>query len=1110
MKFHSKPVCSAALLIALTAGSLWAAAPAAVRVWEENITIPTYAAGPPEPSPMFYFGRESQGAQAPVYPYPMFDVLTGTKVDRTYKIVYLENEYLRIGILPELGGRIFEGVDKTNNYNFVYRQHVIKPALIGILGAWISGGVEWNLPHHHRASTFMPVQYKVEENADGSRTVWVGELEIRHRMRWAVGYTVRPGKSYIEASVRILNRIPESNTMLCFANVAVHSNDNYQVIFPPSTQWGTGHTKRTFQKWPISDVLGEDGVTRPLDVSRIKNHIPSNSIFAWNYSDDFFAGYDHGKEAGTMSIADHNVVPGKKFFTWGKGPGAVWDNTLTDTDGQYIELMVGAYSDNQPDYSWLEPYESRVFSMNWYPFRDIGGVKKANLDAAVNLDVAKGTAHVGFYTTSAYPEARVSLMAGNQVLMQATVAIDPGKPFVRDVPVPAGIDEHDLVASLSVQGKELVSYSPVRLTPEPRPKPYASPKPPSQIKSQEELYLVGLRASQFHSPSVNPELYWEEALRRDPGDSRVNTALGIARYRAARYQEAEQYFRKAIERVTAGYTDAKDGEAVYYLGVTLQAMGRMDEAYTYLYKATWNQAWKGAGYYSLAEIASARGDMAAALALVDRSLDSNALNIRALNLKAAALRHLGRSREALELLTTAANRLDPLDVRSMAERWLAAPDAANSATLSSTMYAHPATAQETASEYANAGLWADGLAVLEQMAARAPDKAKVHPMAYYYMAYFAGRLGQNDQAAALRRQAKALPAEYVFPFQREAIPVLQAAIQADARDAHARYFLGNLLYDWQPEAAARLWAESAAIDPGSAMVHRNLAVAYSHQKPEPDLQKAIAELEKAVACDRKFPLHFTELDELYEQAATPVEKRLPLFEKNSALVAMRDDSENRAIALMLLAGKYDEAIQAMSAKRFALAEGANLDVADQWTSAHLLRGRKKVHAGQYREALADFETALHIPANLPIPYSGGARVNVEAAYWSGVAWEKLGDHQKAVESWTRGAGSQTAGRRGGFAFRDGASTYYQALCVARLGQSEKANAMFHELVNAQPVVTRGRGGQESTRVRSSMTHYSAGLGYLGLNDTAKAREELQKATELNPDLLGARAALAEL
>src|ERR1022692_2405411 len=628
-------VCFAGIL-AIASPALFGAVPASpVRVWETEITIPTYLAGDPEPNPMFYFGRQSQGAQAPVYPYPMFDTLTGKKADKTYRIVYLENEYLRIGVLPEIGGRIFEGVDKTNGYNFIYRQHVIKPTLISILGAWISGGVEWNIPHHHRATTFLPVQYQVEENADGSRTIWVGELELRQRMRWAVGYTLRPGKSYLEASLRILNRTPVENSMLCFANVAVSVNDNYQVIFPPSTQLGTGHFKREFTKWPIND----EGV----DVSWWKNHPSSVSIFAWNYQDDFFAGYDHGKQSGTMSIADHNVVPGKKFFEWGTNAGARnWDSNLTDSDGPYIELMTGAYSDNQPDYSWLQPYEARSFSMNWYPFRDIGGVKKANLEAAVNLDVANGRAKVGFYTTAAHAAAQVRVYAGDKTLLQETVAINPAKPYVKQVAVPAGIDEQDIGASISDRGKELVSYRPIRLEPMPMPKTVTAPAPPQEIKTNEELYLVGLRAQQFHDPNVDPLLYWEEALRRDPGDTRVNTVLGITAFTRARYAAAEKHLRTALERLTDRYTTPKDAEAIYYLGATLKAEGKSDEAYTYIYKATWSQAWKAAGYYSLSEIAASRGDMAAALDFVDRSIDSNALNIRAQNLKAAVLRHLGR------------------------------------------------------------------------------------------------------------------------------------------------------------------------------------------------------------------------------------------------------------------------------------------------------------------------------------------------------------------------------------------------------------------------------------------------------------------------------------
>jgi tetratricopeptide (TPR) repeat protein len=860
------------------------------------------------------------------------------------------------------------------------------------------------------------------------------------------------------------------------------------------------------------------------DVSWLKNHNPSTSIFAWNYDDDFFAGYDHGRQAGTMSIADHNVIPGKKFFTWGKGPGRTWDNTLTDNDGPYIELMVGAYSDNQPDYSWLEPYEGRSFSMNWYPFRSIGGVKRANLDAAVNLDVKDGVAKVGFCTTSARRAARVTVKAGARTLLEETVAIDPAKPYRKDVTVPAGIDPHDVVATLSDGGKELVSYSPIRLQPEPAPKPVTPPAAPSEIKSSEELYLIGLRARQFYDPSINPEPYWEEALRRDPLDSRVNTALGISRLKQARYDEAEKLFRRAIERITDRYTSPKDGEPLYYLGVTLKAQGKLDEAYTYFYKAAWNQGWKAAGYYGLAEIASLRGNMNAALDFANQSIDSNALNIRAQNLKAAMLRHLGRPKEAMDVLNSAAHRLDPLDVRSMAERWLASKSAADAKTLRTTMYQHPATAQEVAAEYLNAGLWKDGSSALLQMTENAVDPSKVNPLAYYYLAYFAGKLDQRDKAAAFRKQAKALSPEYVFPFQREAIDVLAQAAQADAADARARYYLGNLLFDWQPERAVKLWQESASIDPAFAMVHRNLATAYAHQKPAPDMKNAVAELERAVACERKYPLHFAELDELYEQAAVPVEKRYPLFEKNASIVAMRDDALNRSIALMVAMGKYDDAIRSMSGKKFALAEGANLNVSEHWTEAHLLRGRTRLSTGQFKLALQDFETAITIPSNLPASYSGGTRTNSEAAYWTGIAYEGLGDKLKAAEFWTKGAAAPPTGggRRGGgmppFGFMgSGAQTYYQAMCSLKLGQSDKAKGMFQELVSSgqrameqQPPSFGGRGRTVSPRARTAMAHYTIGLGYLGLNDVGKAKAEFAKSVELSPDLLGARTALANL
>jgi tetratricopeptide (TPR) repeat protein len=1102
-------------LLGVTSSSIYAAGDSSVRIWEQDIVIPTYLAGAPEPNPMFYFGSASQGAEGRVYPYPLYDKLTGNKQDKTYKMVYLENEYVKIGIMPEIGGRIFEGVDKTNGYDFFYRQHVIKPALIGLIGAWISGGVEWNIPHHHRASTFIPVQHLLEENKDGSKTIWVGELEVRHRMRWAVGYTLRPGKSYLETSLRILNRTPVVNTILCFANVAVHTNENYQVIFPPSTQLVTHHSKRQFTTWPIATTRYGGGDFRDgVDVSWYKNHISSNSMFAWNYEDDFFAGYDHGKKAGTMSVADHHIVPGKKLWTWGNGPnGRMWDDILTDEDGPYIELMVGAYSDNQPDYSWMQPYEVKSFKQYWYPFRGIGGVKNANLDAAVNLEVVEGLiANLGFYTTSAHEEATIVLKAADKVLLRQTVAINPGTPYFKQVSIPAGMDEHNLRASISAGGKELVSYKPIKLEPESMPEPVKAPPSPEEIKTNEELYLTGLRIEQFHNPALDPDPYWLEALRRDPGDVRANTALGINYLKRARFEEAENLFRKALERLTAKYTSPKNGEPFYYLGVALKAQGRDDEAFDNFYKATWSAAWRAAGYYSLAEIALKRGDIVAALDFANRSFGVNALNIRALNLRAAVLRHLDQKDDAMKVLALAHRIADPLDVRILAERWLTTKSPKIAKALVSVMNEHPATAQETAAEYFNAGLWQDGTEVLSQLIKAAPDKSIVSPMVYYYLGYFARKMGQARKASEYYSLAVKMSPDYVFPFQHEAIAILAEAMKARPNDALAPYYLGNLLFDWQPEEAIKLWGKSVSLGATFPIVYRNLAIAYSRQEKGVALDKAIASLEKAVSFEDKYAIHFFELDQLYEAAGTAPEKRLAILEKNHATVTERDDSLSREISLKVNMGKYDDAIELMQGRKFNIWEGgARFNVNNCWTDAHLLRGHRHFAAGRYKQALANYQSSVEFPENLRASESRGGRRNAEVQYWIATAYEALRDKQQAAKFWTE---SSSADR-----MRDD-QRYYKALSLRKLGKNENVEGIFKDLVksgNEELQRTSSQidffakfGQQQSQRSRLADAHYKAGLGYLGLNEKGKARRKFNQALEAGPDHLGAKTMLAQL
>jgi len=1076
-----QPIHAALLLTLCMVSATFAAT--TVKVSEESVVIPTYLIGPPDPNPQFYFGGASQGAQHRIYPYPVYDNLTTQKADKTYTMVYLENEYVRIGVLPEIGGKIFEAVDKTNGYNFFYRQHVIKPALISLLGAWISGGVEWDVMHHHRATSFLPVEYRTEENADGSKTVWVGELELRDRTRWAVGLTLHPGKSYLEASFRIINRTPLPVSMLCFSNAAVSVNDNYQVIFPPSTQHVTYHFKRDFTTWPIATTVfnGVD-FTAGVDVSWYKNHTSAMSMFAWNYRDDFFAGYDHGKNAGTMSVADHNVAPGKKFWTWGNSPrGHMQDKLLTDNDGPYVELMTGAYSDNQPDYTWLQPYETRSWTQYWYPFRGIDGVKNANIQGAVNLDVKDGVASVGFYTTSAYPQATVSLKLKDQVLLSDQIAIDPATPYVKQIPIPAGADEHDLRAAISVDGRELVAYSPIRLTPEPMPSPVTPPPPPGEIKTNEELYLTGLRIDQFRDPLHQPEPYWDEALRRDPGDERVNTALAINAIKEARYADAEKLLRTAIARVTTNYTTPKDGEPFYYLGLALKAQGKIDEAYTALYKSTWSAAWRSPGYFEAAQIASIKGDYDGALALADHSLEANSLNLRALRLKAAIFRQTGRDAEALAL-KPAIVAIDPLEFDG------------------STTTSNDVT--ESAAEYMQAGLWDEGEKLIGMYDGLFSNAAQIPTIHAYYMAFFGHQLNQPDAAEVTAAAAQMSP-DYVFPFQREANGVLESAMRDNPNDSHAPYYLGNLLFDWQPQRAVELWEKSIALGADFPVVYRNLANYYIHEGNAND--KAVACLEKAAQLGGN-AMVFNDLDKLYEQNGVAPEKRLAMMESHQSVID-RDDVISREINLKIFAGKPDDAIALLKSRFFHVWEGGGqFAVGDSWTNAMLLRGRAHLAAKQFDAALADFQAALVLPDNLleaTVPSARGP----EIAYWTGMAYAGLGQRDKAHDCWTAAthpaAAENPTGRgRGGFGRLTplaagtrvlGAVPYYQALAFQQLGDNDRAHAIFEQLIE--------------TKVPGADGHYITGLGQLGLGNTQAAQQEFNAALQAAPDHLGAKVAL---
>ena len=760
------------------------AANEAVVVRQEQIVLPTWLPAAPDKHPMFLERRVYQGSSGRVYPLPFTDRIADKPVDRPWQAVWIENEFLRVLVLPEIGGRIHAIQDRTNGYDLIYHQHVIKPALVGLAGPWISGGIEFNWPQHHRPATFLPVDYTVEEEPDGSKTVWCSDHDPMARMKGMHGICLHPGQAVVELKVRAYNRTPFVQTFLWWANVATRVHEGYQSFFPPDVYCVADHARRSMSEYPLAKGIyygvnygerGRKGVPeneRPAQFvpphcrgkrgsvpahTELPDYAPNDLSFYANIptpcsymgigsNEDFFGGYDYFAQAGIIHIANHHISPGKKQWTWGNHQfGYAWDRNLTEKDakgeyGPYIEIMAGVYTDNQPDFSFLQPGETKTWSQYWYPIQKIGPAQQANRDAAVSLMLSGSNkrgvkARVGVSVTRRFKNAKVVLSHQGKPLLNRRCDLAPGRPLLEEVALPSpgvpfGVHplgcfgapdtlKGGLQTALRVtdaDGREIIAYSPKPRAQGPVPPPATEPPPPADIASAEELYLTGLHLEQYRHATRSPVPYWQEALRRDPLDARCNNALGLWRLRRGEFTQAQAHFEKAIERLTRRNANPYDGEPFYNLGLCLRyqadqsappSPALLDAAYAAFYKATWNQAWQSAAYHALAELDCRRGAWATALEHLDGSLRLNTDNTRARDLKALVLRKLGRAEEA-EALLRETLALDPLD-------WWARH-----------ISGHPLEADlqvclDLAHDYARAGFYADAIALLENAAARKRD-----------------------------------------------------------------------------------------------------------------------------------------------------------------------------------------------------------------------------------------------------------------------------------------------------------------------------------------------------------------------------------------------------
>ncbi len=1077
----------AAIFVVVFVVSMWVAMTelwAQVRVEEGSQVMKTYVQTAPNVMPRFYEGRNHQGVQRRIYPYPFDDGLTTRTEDVEYPMIFLENEYIQLKVTPEQGGRVYGAYDKTNGYNWFYENHVVKPSLIGMVGNWRSGSLAWGYPHHHGPTTVENMDYEIEKHDDGSVTVWVNNTERLQRANVLIGYTIFPESSIVEMTINPRNRTAMENSILFWTNPAVHADSSYQVIFPPSVQYVTFHGKRDMTAWPIADSRFNNYDFTGYDISWWKHtHVPS-SFFSWDPREDYFGGYDHNLEAGTAWVGNHYVSPGMKYWADGNNPNGLRTNEgLTDNDGRYIELMAGFYTDNQPDYSWMEPYETKFGKMVWFPIRELGGLKYANRNGAMNYEMTRNGVEVRLNTTSAHKAARFVLMAGDKVVAEQTISISPAEPRKIAVKLPRGVAEKDLdIALYCEKGGLLMGYVVAEhiYPAQEKPEALGAFPTPDEIASVEELYLTGLRINQFHS-TMDPMPYYEEALRRDAGNADVNNQLGILAIRDHDWVKAEKHFRVAAERLKHNYTRPKNVEPLYYLGVVLRELGRVEEAYDWLYQATWGYSFHTAAYYQLAEIDCTRGNWAVALDHVERSLVTNADNIRALNLKGYILRKMGAESEAREWMEGVLDRTK-INYMAVNELSLLGSPKGDWTKLARWMRDDVQAYLEFATEYMSAGAYEEA----KQLLARREAAGETFPMLYYYLGYLNCKTGDPATKLEYYRKAETMPSDYVFPFRAEEAAMLACAVRSNPEGAKAPYYLGNLYYEHQPQRSIELWEKSAAIDPGFYIVHRNLGQAASEIGG--DHKAALAHMMRAAEVSGGDARLLWEIDGLHELNGMSPAEKYDFLVANYAVAQKRGETLLRLITRAVEYGKYEEALEMLETNAISETEGSR-DIQNAYLNSYTLRALAKIDRGEWDAAGEDIAAALAYPIGL---YGRGRYAQLY--YLAGLVREAKGDAKGAREEFGRALGVVTTNGD------DRQYDYYKGLALGKLGRGQEAESVFRGMIGSTDDTSAytqfdGRLSSVGQRV---LEHYMAGLGQMGLGDKAKAAAEFEAALKLNP------------
>ena len=960
-----------------------------VSAWEGTITIPTYG-WQEDVNPKFWAmegGPEGSSiiTSALTYPYSMQDHLSRKLEDRTYKALFLENEYLKITCLPELGGRLHTVYDKTTGEEVFHKNNVIKPSMIAMRGAFISGGVEWNAgPQVHTVTVLSPVDAIIGKNEDGSAFIEINNIEQSLRTQWTVRVTLHPGKAYLDEKIRIYNLSDAMNPYYFWNCTAFPQLPGTRFIYPMSL--GTDHFGIRYFNWPVHNGK---------DLSWTKNYEDASSIFAVDCAYDFFGAYDVDLDRGVIMIANHHEHNGKKAWTWGQGEyGRVSQENLTDTDGNYIEVQSGPLQ-TQSDYGLLTPRSAISWQEYWFPVHGLGtGFEYATRDVAFQVFRKNKTLEIRVIATVSLDGVSCRIFEGNKMIHQEQLDLSPESVRVINVKT-SGLP---VFIQLENKNGELIAEF---TTPLPIPTVIPSDPPswygkPDDQLSQEELYLKGQKADRALNRR-EARKYYQKALSVDSLYTAALRDLGILDYEAGLYPSAAEKFRRALNQ-----KPNDDGIAWYFLGLCNLHQKNYDEAIKCGFTASRCFGTTSPGFDLAGRAYILSGKNTDALECFTRAYTINPDDDKAFHHYLLALYASGESGLAGKL---AAERvaMHPTDLVCRALSAILQGNLADFASETRDFLGDTDFEMlETCLLFADLMLYDEAARILETACVQPVPADKVNPLVLYYIAYYSSLNGDEEKASKYLSVAAQRYPDFIFASRLETIGVLEYAIMRNPDDANALYQLGNLMGNLgRLDEAASFWEDAVEKNPGISMAWRNLGlytwvIKNDHTKAEYYYRQAI----KVRPEDQTL---YRDLAEVLNDKGS-VSEAISVLENMPFKGVRRYDIIINLAQAYLATERYDDCLDLLrSTPYFVNWEGTSLT----WNihnKTSILKGIRLYDEKNYAEALKSFEMALSWPENLGV----GRSFRTEEAkgwYWKGKALMALGRSEEAISAWRDGANS---------------------------------------------------------------------------------------------------------